>query len=115
MLKTFPQELTLVGRSTVLIKGIAARLGVKWSLADEWAPIARRLLERQSSANERRLGAPPKLRSVGRLERVGGWQGECDRPGAAHAGAPAARRGCGPCDQVQGSSQGEEGTSARLK
>ena len=67
VLKTFPQELTLVGRSTVLIKGIAARLGVKWSLADEWAPIARRLLERQSSANERRLGAPPKLRSVGRL------------------------------------------------
>ena len=67
VLKTFPQELTLVGRSTVLIKGIAARLGVKWSLADEWAPIARRLLERQSSANERRLGEPPKLRSVGRL------------------------------------------------
>ena len=44
-LKSFPQELVLVGRATVLIKGIASRLGVKWSLAEEWAPIARRVLE----------------------------------------------------------------------
>ena len=71
VLKSFPQELTLVGRSTVLIKGIAARLGVKWSLADEWAPIARKLLARQTGADQRRVGGPPKLRSVGRL--LGAW------------------------------------------
>ena len=47
VLKSFPQELTLVGRSTILIKGIAARLGVRWSLAAAWAPLARRLLARQ--------------------------------------------------------------------
>ncbi|KAJ1623433.1 ABC1 family-domain-containing protein, partial [Pavlovales sp. CCMP2436] len=46
-LQSFPQDLVLVGRATVLIKGIAARLGVKWSLAREWAPIARSVLEQQ--------------------------------------------------------------------
>ena len=34
----------MVGRNTVLIKGVAARLGLKWSLAKEWVPIAKRLL-----------------------------------------------------------------------
>ena len=27
----FPQELVLLGRATILIKGIAKRLGIKWS------------------------------------------------------------------------------------
>ena len=34
MLQSFPQDLVLVGRSTVLIKGIAARVNVSWSLAE---------------------------------------------------------------------------------
>ena len=69
VLKSFPQELTLVGRSTVLIKGIASRLGVRWSLANEWAPIARRLLAEQAGgpARRRQLGAPPRLRAVGQM------------------------------------------------
>ena len=48
VLKSFPQECVLVGRSTVLIKGIAARLGIRWSLANEWAPIAKRAQARDS-------------------------------------------------------------------
>ncbi|CAN0499666.1 unnamed protein product, partial [Discosporangium mesarthrocarpum] len=32
-LKSFPQELVLMGRATVMIKGIAATLGIKWNLA----------------------------------------------------------------------------------
>lgn len=32
-LKAFPQELVLMGRATVMIKGIAAALGLKWNLA----------------------------------------------------------------------------------
>ncbi|KAG7368184.1 ABC1 family-domain containing protein [Nitzschia inconspicua] len=44
-LKSFPQDLVLVGRSSILIKGISARLGIPWSLAREWAPIAREVLE----------------------------------------------------------------------
>jgi hypothetical protein len=44
-LKSFPQDLVLVGRSTILIKGLSDRLGIPWSLSKEWAPIARRVLE----------------------------------------------------------------------
>ena len=55
----------------MLIKGIAARLGVTWSLANEWAPIASRLLERQTRAQPRALGAPPRLNAVFRL--LGSW------------------------------------------
>mmetsp|Transcript_8382 Transcript_8382/g.15699 ORF Transcript_8382/g.15699 Transcript_8382/m.15699 type:complete len:602 (-) Transcript_8382:27-1832(-) len=40
-LATFPQELVLLGRSSVLIKGVAARLGVTWSVAKKWEPLAR--------------------------------------------------------------------------
>eukprot|EP00751_Fragilariopsis_kerguelensis_P033369 CAMPEP_0170963742 /NCGR_PEP_ID=MMETSP0735-20130129/39793_1 /TAXON_ID=186038 /ORGANISM="Fragilariopsis kerguelensis, Strain L26-C5" /LENGTH=585 /DNA_ID=CAMNT_0011380537 /DNA_START=36 /DNA_END=1789 /DNA_ORIENTATION=+ len=44
-LKSFPQDLVLVGRSSILIKGISDRLGIPWSLAKEWAPIARTVLD----------------------------------------------------------------------
>ena len=71
VLKSFPQELTLVGRSTVLIKGIAARLNVTWSLADEWAPIARALLACQAAGKLAPLGAPPRFMSIMRL--LGQW------------------------------------------
>jgi aarF domain-containing kinase len=43
-LKSFPQDLVLIGRSTILIKGLSSRLGVPWSLSQEWAPIARNVL-----------------------------------------------------------------------
>jgi len=44
-LKSFPQDLVLVGRSSILIKGISNRLEIPWSLAKEWAPTAKRVLE----------------------------------------------------------------------
>ena len=44
-LKSFPQDLVLVGRSSILIKGLSARLGIPWSLCAEWAPIARNVLD----------------------------------------------------------------------
>ncbi len=43
-LKSFPQDLVLVGRSSILIKGLSSRLGIPWSLAREWAPTARTVL-----------------------------------------------------------------------
>jgi len=43
-LKSFPQDLVLVGRSTILIKGLSSRLGIPWSLSREWAPTARKVL-----------------------------------------------------------------------
>jgi aarF domain-containing kinase len=43
-LKSFPQDLVLVGRSSILIKGLSNRLGITWNLSREWAPIAREVL-----------------------------------------------------------------------
>jgi hypothetical protein len=42
---SFPQELVLLGRATVLIKGIAKRLDIQWSLADKWKAMAEAALE----------------------------------------------------------------------
>jgi hypothetical protein len=44
-LKSFPQDLVLVGRSSILIKGLSNRLNIPWSLSKEWAPTARRVIE----------------------------------------------------------------------
>ena len=43
-LSSFPQDLVLVGRSSILIKGLSSRLEIPWSLANEWAPIGRKVL-----------------------------------------------------------------------
>ncbi|KAK1744383.1 ABC1 kinase family protein [Skeletonema marinoi] len=45
-MKEFPSDLVLLARSTVLVKGLARRFGVRWSLSQEWAPIARRVLNK---------------------------------------------------------------------
>jgi aarF domain-containing kinase len=58
-LKSFPQDLVLVGRSSILIKGLSSRLDIPWSLAKQWAPIARQVLEsnyQQSSATKASQG-----------------------------------------------------------
>ena len=44
----FSQEFVLLGRACVLIKGIANRLGVPWSLSDRWAIAAKEALESSS-------------------------------------------------------------------
>ena len=62
---SFPQELVFVGRSTVLIRGLAARLGVTWSLAREWAPQARAAL-----APPGEKAAPEPARRGGLLVRI---------------------------------------------
>ena len=51
-LASFPQDLVLVGRSSILIKGLSGRLGIKWSLAEEWAPIAREVLGAYDNTQE---------------------------------------------------------------
>lgn len=40
----FPAELVLLGRATVMIKGIANRLGISWGLSDRWAKLAQEAL-----------------------------------------------------------------------
>jgi len=49
-MKEFPSDLVLLARSTVLVKGLAKRFGVRWSLSQEWAPIARRVLNKGTDA-----------------------------------------------------------------
>jgi len=71
VLQSFPQDLVLVGRSTVLIKGIAAKLGVRWSLADEWAPIARAVLQAKPTP-----AGTPRLRLLSILRMLGAWARE---------------------------------------
>jgi len=51
-LKSFPQDLVLVGRSSILIKGLSSRLGIPWSLASEWAPSARKVLAGNTEKNK---------------------------------------------------------------
>ena len=62
-LKSFPQDLVFVARSSVLIKGLAARLGVKWSLASKWAPMAVEALDlnEKDARGGRRRGRLSKL------------------------------------------------------
>ncbi len=43
-ISAFPQELVLLGRATILIKGIAKRLGLAWPLAQKWKGVAQQAL-----------------------------------------------------------------------
>lgn len=52
-LKSFPQDLVLVGRSSILIKGLSNRLNIPWSLAKEWAPIAEQVLQSPNAVNKK--------------------------------------------------------------
>jgi aarF domain-containing kinase len=69
-LKSFPQDLVLVGRSSILIKGLSSRLGIPWSLSQEWAPTARRVLAgntKQSDEAVSKNGNKIRIRDVMKL------------------------------------------------
>jgi len=65
---SFPQSLVFVGRATVLIRGLATRLEVDWSLADNWAPSAYALLYPSAQA----AAAARASVQRGWLQRLGG-------------------------------------------
>eukprot|EP00747_Dinoflagellata_sp_TGD_P032045 gnl/TRDRNA2_/TRDRNA2_135695_c0_seq1.p1 gnl/TRDRNA2_/TRDRNA2_135695_c0~~gnl/TRDRNA2_/TRDRNA2_135695_c0_seq1.p1 ORF type:complete len:690 (+),score=178.84 gnl/TRDRNA2_/TRDRNA2_135695_c0_seq1:46-2115(+) len=44
LLTSFPQELVLLGRATILLKGISSKLDVPFSLAEAWAPACEKLI-----------------------------------------------------------------------
>lgn len=68
-LKAFPQDLVLVGRSTILIKGLSNRLGIPWSLAEEWAPTARKVLE-LPKGNDGNGGGDEEVKNAVRFRQV---------------------------------------------
>jgi predicted unusual protein kinase regulating ubiquinone biosynthesis (AarF/ABC1/UbiB family) len=45
VISSFPQELVMLGRATVLCKGIASRLQVKWNIASKFAPSAKQCIQ----------------------------------------------------------------------
>lgn len=72
MVQSFPEELVMLGRSTVLIKGLAKRLDIPWSLADKWLATC----EQAVKAYERSTAAVPP------------WAREEASPSAAGGDAP---------------------------
>ena len=45
----FPQEFVLLGRATVMIKGIAKRLDMEWSLSDRWGAVAQEAADAETT------------------------------------------------------------------
>lgn len=104
---SFPQELVMLGRATVLIKGIAKRLGTPWALADKWAPACRAALAAAAQAQGRGAGgaAGGALEAAGRLPvwaraggagrtpaaAVGAGSGSVASEAVAAAGAPTSK------------------------
>lgn len=73
-LKSFPQDLVLVGRSSILIKGLSNRLGIPWSLSKEWAPTARRALEGNiNQSTEKSISKTNKIRMKDVLKLLKTW------------------------------------------
>ena len=76
------RDLVLVGRSSILIKGISDRLNIPWSLAKEWAPIARNVLDVNTGKAQTKSEASERVRfrtvistlknwSKGRAKKIG--------------------------------------------
>lgn len=69
-------DLTHLFRARARRQGIAARLGVRWSLAREWAPIARRVLEQKEGVQRpgrmrfRTVVRTVRLWATGRAEQA---------------------------------------------
>ena len=77
----FPQELVLLGRATVMIKGISNRLGMPWALSDRWAAVAAEAIESDITPAQRlpiwSVIKPQvcSLRGGARMK----WEGETDQ------------------------------------
>ncbi len=79
-LKSFPQDLVLVGRSSILIKGLSSRLGIPWSLSQEWAPVARRVLEGNNKQVDTAESKGNKIRIKDVMKLLKTWgQGKVSR------------------------------------
>ena len=66
----FPQDLVLVARAAVLIKGIAAKLELDWSLAERWAPLAQPSADRERAQAAQDAGGRVRFRAVLGLARA---------------------------------------------
>ncbi len=67
------RDLVLVGRSSILIKGISDRLNIPWSLAKEWAPIARGVLDVNSGKAQSKSASSERVRFRTVLSTLKNW------------------------------------------
>ena len=63
----------MVGRSSILIKGISDRLNIPWSLAKEWAPIARDVLDVNSGKAKPKSASGERVRFRAVLSTLKSW------------------------------------------
>ena len=73
-MKSFPNDLVLVARNTVLVKAMAHRFGIPWSLSQQWAPTARGVLgdtTNQSVADIGNQSVSSKMKS--NVQRIKTW------------------------------------------
>jgi len=75
-LASFPQDLVLVGRSTILIKGLSSRLQIPWSLSTQWAPIARQVLDKTGNGGSGSTSGRRKTRFGDVLRIFKAWGNE---------------------------------------
>ena len=88
-MKEFPSDLVLLARSTVLVKELAKRFGVRWSLSQEWAPIARRVLKSGSevTAAKRRESKTHKTK-----QQFKAWSAQKAKAVMTHLPAPMKKK-----------------------
>ena len=83
-ISSFPQELVMLGRATVLCKGIASKLQVRWNIANKFAPAAKQCIElldekqgnvlpiyakdNSNTVKQRNMAADSKKGSSGKVE-----------------------------------------------
>jgi hypothetical protein len=85
---SFPQELVMLGRATVLIKGIASRLKIPWSLAEKWAPACRAALGQAATTQGATRGRLPVwARGSGDSFATAGSPASTSASGASGSGA----------------------------
>lgn len=70
---SFPREFVLVCRTTLLIRGLAMRLGIRWSLARAWKQAAARFLECGSVNDSGPMQAPRKAAAASAWLRPITW------------------------------------------
>ncbi len=88
-MKEFPSDLVLLARSTVLVKGLAKRFKVSWSLSQEWAQIARRVLK---SGSEVTVEDKRESKSHQIKQQIKAWSEQRAKSVMAHLPAPMKKK-----------------------
>jgi aarF domain-containing kinase len=70
-IETFPEDLVLIARSSVLVKGMGSRLNVPWSLAKEWRQLAEDVVRGEESNPSHEKTSGKRRLAMKRLKQLG--------------------------------------------